>query len=217
MSFVPDATDYTSVELIVDRLIHLTGISLGIVGTLVLLGMTADAGSRTFVACLVYAASLIAVLICSAAYHLAGSSAPRAFLRRLDHAAIFLLIAGTYTPFTACRLHGAWAVGMTVAVWSGALAGAAIKLVSPHRLTGMSTAIYLALGWIAVVGIKPFIAVLDPTTLALLGLGGVVYSIGAPLHHWRSLRFHNALWHAMVLAAAACHYAAIVHGVVLAV
>jgi hemolysin III len=155
------------------------------------------------------------MLVCSAAYHLARSSARRAFLRRLDHAAIFLLIAGTYTPFTTCRLHGAWAVGMTVAVWGGALAGAATKLLSPHRLIGLSTAIYLALGWIVLVGIKPFVAVLDPTTLTLLALGGVVYSIGAPVHHWRSLRFHNAVWHAMVLIAAACHYAAIVHGVVL--
>jgi hemolysin III len=216
MSFVPDAADYTPVELIVDRLIHLIGISLGIIGALALLSIAARAGAPIFVACLVYAASLIAMLVSSAAYHLARSSARRAFLRRLDHAAIFLLIAGTYTPFTICRLHGGWAIGMTVAVWSGALAGVAIKLFSPHRMVGVSTAIYLALGWIVIVGIKPFIAVLDPMTLALLALGGIVYSVGAPIHHWRSLRFHNAAWHAMVLIAAACHYAAIVHGVVLA-
>jgi hemolysin III len=216
MSFVPDATDYTPAELIADRLIHLIGVSLGIIGALALLAVAAGAGTRTFVACLVYAASLVAMLTCSAAYHLARSSTRRAFLRRFDHAAIFLLIAGTYTPFTTCRLYGGWAIGMTVAVWSGALAGVAVKLVSPHRLIGLSTAIYLALGWIVIVGIKPFIAVLDPETLTLLALGGVVYSIGAPIHHWRSLRFHNAVWHAMVLIAAACHYAAIVHGVVLA-
>jgi hemolysin III len=216
MSFVPDATDYTPVELILDRLIHLIGIFLGVIAAFALLDIAARAGARVFVACLVYAASLVAMLVCSAAYHLARSSARRVFLRRLDHAAIFLLIAGTYTPFTTCRLHGSWAVGMTAAVWSGALAGVAIKLVSPHRLSGVSTSLYLALGWIVVVVIKAFIAVLDPMTLALLGLGGAVYSIGAPIHHWRSLRFHNAIWHAMVLIAAACHYAAIVHGIVLA-
>jgi hemolysin III len=215
MSFVPDAADYAPVELIADRLVHLIGISLGIVGVFALLDIAASAGARTFIACLVYGGSLVAMLVCSGAYHLARSSARRAFLRRLDHAAIFLLIAGTYTPFTTCRLHGAWAVGMTAAVWGGGLAGVAIKLVSPHRLIGVSTTIYLALGWIVLVGIKPFITVLDPTTLALLALGGVVYSVGAPIHHWRSLRFHNAIWHAMVLIAAACHYAAIIHGVVL--
>ena len=150
MSFVPDVADYTPVELIVDRLIHLIGISLGIIGALALLSI-ARAGAPIFVACLVYAASLIAMLVSSAAYHLARSSARRAFLRRLDHAAIFLLIAGTYTPFTICRLHGGWAIGMTVAVWSGALAGVAIKLFSPHRMVGVSTAIYLALGWIVIV------------------------------------------------------------------
>src|ERR1700744_2981843 len=123
MSFVPDATDYTPVELTVDRLIHLIGISLGIIGALALLDIAIAADMRTFVACLVYAASLVAMLVCSAAYNLARSSARRMFLRRLDHAAIFLLIAGTYTPFTTCRLHGGWAVGMTIAVWGGALAG----------------------------------------------------------------------------------------------
>jgi hemolysin III len=216
MSFVPDATVYTPDELVVDRLIHLTGISLGIIGALALLDIAAGAGARTWTACFVYAASLVVMLVCSAAYHLARSSARRAFLRRLDHAAIFLLIAGTYTPFTTCRLQGAWAIGMTVAVWGGALTGVTIKLISPHRLIGVSTALYLALGWIVIVGIRPFIAVLDSMTLALLALGGIVYSVGAPIHHWRSLRFHNAIWHAMVLIAAACHYAAVVHGVVLA-
>jgi len=216
MSFVPDATAYTSDELIADRLVHLIGVSLGFVGALALLDTATKAGARALLACLVYAASLLAMLVCSAAYHLARSSVRRGILRQLDHAAIFLLIAGTYTPFTACRLQGGWAVGMTIAVWGGALAGVAVKLLSPHRLIGVSTAIYLALGWIALVGVKPFVAVLDPSTLVLLALGGVVYSLGAPIHHWRSLRYHNAIWHAMVLVAAACHYAAIVHGVVLA-
>jgi hemolysin III len=216
MSFVPDATDYAPDELVVDRLIHVTGIALGIVAALAPLDIAARASAPVFIACLVYATSLVAMLVCSAAYHLARSSARRSLLRRLDHAAIFLLIAGTYTPFTTCRLQGGWAVGMTVAVWLGALSGVAIKLISPHRLLGISTAIYLALGWIVIVGIKPITAVLDPMTLALLALGGLVYSVGAPIHHWRSLRFHNAVWHAMVLIAAACHYAAIVHGVVLA-
>jgi hemolysin III len=216
MSFAPDTADYTRNELTADRLVHISGLCLGIAGAVAIISVSAPAGVGIAIACAIYAASLVAMLVCSAAYHLARTSTRRVLLRRLDHAAIFLLIAGTYTPFTTCRLHGAWAVGMTAGVWLGALAGIAIKLMSPHRLIGVSTALYLALGWIILIGLKPIVAALDTTTLALLGLGGIIYSAGALIHNWRSLRFHNVIWHAMVVIAAACQYAAIIHGVVLA-
>jgi len=215
MSFVPDTADYTPNELVADRLVHVTGLSLGVTGAVAIVALAAPAGFGLAVPCAIYAASLMTMLACSAAYHLARTSARRVLLRRLDHAAIFLLIAGTYTPFTTCRLQGAWAIGMTAGIWLGALAGIAVKLISPHRLTGVSTALYLSLGWVILVGLKPIIAAVDATSLALLVLGGIVYSAGALVHNWRSLRFHNAIWHAMVVIAAACHYAAIVHGVVL--
>lgn len=126
------------------------------------------------------------------------------------------MIAGTYTPFTVCRLHGMWAIGLTAWVWIGALAGAAVKLTRPVRSGAFSTAAYVALGWIALVGIRPILAAVDPLSLILIGIGGAIYSIGVGFHHWRSLRFHNAIWHAMVLAAACCHFAAVLDGVVLA-
>jgi hemolysin III len=216
MGFVPDATRYRRDELAADRAIHLLGIILGSAGAVTMVGVAAPAGRPIVIAVVIYAVSLVTMLECSAAYHLSGGFARRGLLRRLDHAAIFLLIAGTYTPFTTCRLQGVWAVGMTAAVWIGALAGAAIKLICPHRLIGVSTAIYLALGWIILIGARPIIAAVDPSALALVAVGGALYSIGAGVHLWRSLPFHNAIWHAMVLAAAACHYAAILCGVVLA-
>jgi hemolysin III len=209
---------YDPGELAVDRQIHLAGLMLGCVGTVTLLGIAARTGAPlVFLTALIYAASLLAMLICSARYHLALVADRQAFWRRLDHAAIFLLIAGTYTPFTVCRLHGMWAVGLTAAVWIGALAGAAAKLTGTVRSSAFSTAAYIALGWVAVVGIRPILDAVDPLSLILIGVGGVVYSIGAGVHHWRSLRFHNAIWHAMVLTAACCHFAAVLHGVVLAV
>ena len=87
------------------------------------------------------------MLGCSAAHNLASSASRREFLRQLDHAAIFLMIAGTYTPFTTCRLHGVWAIGMTAAVWTGALTGAVIKLICPSRIERVSIVAYLGLGW----------------------------------------------------------------------
>jgi hemolysin III len=153
---------------------------------------------------------------CSAAYHLGSNTPRKEFLRSLDHAAIFLMIAGTYTPFTTCRLHGVWAIGMTAAVWTGATTGAAMKLMCPRSLKRGSIVAYLALGWMILVGLRPMLALVDALTAILIGVGGLLYSVGVGFHLWRALRFHNAIWHSFVLVAASCHYAAILHGVVLA-
>src|ERR1700756_5300630 len=124
---------YRTYELAADRIIHLMGSLAGVVGTAILVGIAADVADRpTFSASLVYSVCLLTMLGCSAAYHLASTASRREFLRQLDHAAIFLMIAGTYTPFTTCRLHGIWAIGMTVAVWTGAAIGAVMTLICPH-------------------------------------------------------------------------------------
>jgi hemolysin III len=156
------------------------------------------------------------MLACSAAYHLVSNPSRRTSLRQLDHAAIFLMIAGTYTPFTTCRLHGVWAIGMTGAVWTGAIAGAVMKLICPRRVERVSIVAYLALGWMILVGMRPFLGSVDVLTAALMGVGGVFYTTGIVFHVWRALPFHNAIWHSFVLVAASCQYAAILRGVVLA-
>jgi hemolysin III len=193
------------------------GTLAGAVAAAVLVGIAAaGAVLPTFSASLVYCVCLVAMLGCSAAYNLAANTSRRELLRQLDHAAIFLMIAGTYTPFTTCRLHGVWAIGMTTAVWTGAVTGAAMKLVRPNRVEQVSTFAYLALGWIIVVGIRPLVSSIDVQTAVLIVVGGVLYSIGTGFHLWRALPFHNVIWHIFVLVAAGCHYAAILHGVVLA-
>jgi hemolysin III len=211
----PWASRYTAGERRADRLVHLAGLVLGGTGAAILLTIAAHSAAAIFAASLVYSASLIAMLACSTLYHHHPTLAYRPFLRRLDHAAIFVLIAGTYTPFTVCRLHGMWAVGMTAAVWTGAVVGVAVKLVGPVRSAGLSTVAYIALGWIGVIGARPILNAVDPRSLVLVAAGGMVYSIGAGIHRRRSLRFHNAIWHAMVVIAASCQYAAILEGVVL--
>jgi hemolysin III len=193
------------------------GTLAGVVGSAVLVGTAALTADRpVFYASLVYSFCLITMLACSAAYHLVSNPFRRKSLRQLDHAAIFLMIAGTYTPFTICRLHGVWAIGLTGAVWTGAVTGAVMKLTCPHHLERVSIVAYLALGWVILVAMRPILASVDVLTAVFIGVGGVLYSIGVGFHVWRALPFQNAIWHGFVLVAAGCHYTAILRGVVLA-
>jgi hemolysin III len=162
----------------------------------------------------VYAVCLLLMFGCSAAYNMAGARR-RPFLRRLDHAGIFLMIAGSYTPFTTLSLTGGWAWGMTAVVWTLALAGAAGKLFLPGLGRGFWVALYLGLGWIAVVAIKPLLAAVSLAALILLAAGGLIYSLGVIVYARRNMRFRRAIWHGFVVAAAATQYVAILTGVVL--
>jgi len=206
--------DY-SAQIEADFAVHLLGMLAGMVGVAVLVGLVVSANAVTLSSVLTYSVGLMAMLGCSAAYHIQRSSEHREFLRRLDHAAIFVMIAGTYTPFTACILGGADAIWLTGSMWLAALSGVAVKLLYPRRFEWASTAVYLALGWSIVLFMRPLLAALDRPTLILLVTGGVLYSIGACIHRWRRLPFHDAIWHALVLIAAGCRYVAILHGVVL--
>jgi hemolysin III len=203
-------------EIEADFAVHRVGMLVGGIAAAALLAVTAAAaGPTTLEAVLVYTIGLMAMLSLSAAYHFHYESERGELLRRLDHAAIFVMIAGTYTPFTVGILNGAAAVWSTGSMWAAALAGAAVKIAYPRRFEWITIVFYLGLGWAAVVFMRPLLAALDRPTLILIVLGGVVYSVGAGVHSWRRLPFHDAIWHALVLIAAGCHYAAILHGVVL--
>ncbi len=211
------ALKYQAGEFAADRIIHMMGTLAGAVGSAILVGIAAAVAVRPiFCATLVYSVCLVAMLGCSAAYNLVPNTSRREFLRQLDHAAIFLMIAGTYTPFTTCRLHGDWAIGMTAAVWTGAVTGAVMKLICPRRVEQVSTVAYLALGWTILVGMRPLLSSVDVQTAVLIGVGGVLYSVGTGFYLSRALPFRDAIWHSFVLIAASCHYAAVLHGVVLA-
>jgi hemolysin III len=204
-------------EAIADRLVHLIGIAAALAGTAVLIAMGATACQPLeVIALLIYSTSLVAMLVFSAVYNHLRSSNYSELLRRLDNSAIFVLIAGTYTPFTALRLDGAWAIALTALVWVVAAAGVTMRLLTPRLFDRLSVVFYLLFGWIGVIAAKPFIASLQLSTFILLAVGGVLYSVGVIFHVWERLRFQNAIWHGFVVAAAAVHYFAVLDEIAIA-
>ena len=204
------AWDYDRAEIVVDAVVHGMGLLLGLVGAIVLIVFAARLpGIGGLSVAAVYAAGLLAMLGFSAAYNLWPVSRIKWVLRRFDHSAIYLLIAATYTPFIAMMKAGPLAYGLLAVIWTVAVAGIALKLALPGRFDRLSILLYLLLGWSGVMLYQPVIAALPASTLWLLAAGGALYTCGVIFHVWESLRFQNAIWHAFVVLAAACHYTAV--------
>lgn len=210
----PIAWDYDRAEILADGVVHGIGIACGVVAVsalFVLAAQSVDMWQLTSV--LIYGAGLLAVLIISAVYNLWPVSQMKWILRRFDHSAIYLLIAGTYTPLVAQMKVGLSSLSLLAGVWLVSLIGIVVKMRFPGRFDRLSIALYLATGWSGVLAYEA-IATLPASTLWLLSIGGVLYTTGVAFHVWESLRFHNAIWHAFVLGAAACHYGAVLDCVV---
>lgn len=204
----PFTWDYDRAERLADAVVHILSIALAIGGAATLIVIAAHGTLAQFAAVAIYVAGLVAMVSFSAAYNLWPVSPFKWWLRRLDHSAIYLLIAATYTAFVL-PLDGT-APGILLAViWVAALAGMAIKLVWPGRFDRTSIVLYLVMGWSGVFAFGPIAAALAPVTLVLIAVGGVLYSAGVVFHVWRALRFQNAIWHGFVLSAALCHYVAV--------
>jgi hemolysin III len=192
-----------------DGVIHAAGIILGLVGTIVIAIVAFKAPQVEATSILVYAGCLITMLVLSATYNMWPISSTKWLLRRFDHSAIYLLIAGTYTPFLALMKSGIASVSLGIGVWSSAVVCMVLKLLLPGRFDRFSVVLCLILGWSGVVAYDSFASVVPRASLWLLAIGGFLYSIGALFHIWRRLRFHNAIWHGFVLLAASCHYSAV--------
>jgi hemolysin III len=134
----------------------------------------------------------------------------KAVFRRLDHAAIFIMIAGTYTPFALMKMDAKWGFILLAVVWTMAAIGVAIKLFAPRYLEGVTTGLYLVQGWAVVVAWHPLVSAVPGRVAFLLMLGGVLYTVGVLFHLWERLPFQNAIWHGFVLVAASVHFAAVV-------
>ncbi|MEP3279570.1 MAG: hemolysin III family protein [Stappiaceae bacterium] len=202
--------DYTRGERIADGCIHIVGVLASITAVVLLIGLTAYyLPPLSTTSLIIYGIASIAMFAFSAAYHLIPVPSWKDLLRRFDQAAIFIKIAGTYTPFILMKMSGIVGAGLLGVVWILAIFGATSKLFFPLRLKGLSVPLYLGLGWAGVLFIVPLFYALPGGALILLGVGGVLYSIGVIFHLWDNLPYQNAIWHAFVLMAASCHFAAI--------
>ena len=202
---------YTPREIVADGVIHGLGVVLGLSGAVALVAtaLTAHLGFGERAAVVLYATALVLMLGVSAVYNLYPVSPRKWLLRRADHALIYLMIAGTYTPLVALVGSGTRAYLLLAVIWLVALVGIAIKLFMPGRYDRLSIGLYLMLGWSGLLAYESVIAALQPTALWLLAIGGLLYSVGVLFHVWRTLPFQNAIWHGFVLAATACHYGTI--------
>jgi hemolysin III len=203
--------NYDRTELIADGVVHATGVVLGLIGAIAIVMVAVEARLIEIVSVGIYIFGLVAMLVLSAAYNMWPISSTKWILRRFDHSAIYLLIAGTYTPFLAVMKGGIASAALGVGVWSSALVGIVVKLALPGRFDRLAVALYLLLGWCGVVAYDLVASAVPSSSLWLLVVGGVLYSIGTVFHGWRRLRFHNAIWHGFVLAAAGCHYSAVLN------
>lgn len=193
---------------------HLAGALLGVVGLVWLLVMTQGRPER-FISAAIYGLSLVLLYAASAAYHMVDTSRRvTRILRRVDHAAIYVLIAGTYTPFVALALNGLWQWGWLALVWGIALAGVIIKLFFFRDRNLVSNATYIGYGWLGALFMEQTAHILPRVSVELLASGGVAYTVGALLSAWKKPNLHrhfgaHELWHVMVLCGSAFHFAAV--------
>jgi hemolysin III len=188
--------------------IGLLGAVAGLALLVVLAAATHDPWRIT--ACAIYASTLVLLYGTSTLYHALSATRARDVLRVLDHSAIYLLIAGTYTPFALVSLRGPWGWTLLAIVWSLALAGVTMKAVFGARWPIISTALYIAMGWVVIIAVKPLVAHVPPAGIAWLVAGGLAYTGGVVFYAWTKLRYSHAIWHLFVLAGSVCHYIAVV-------
>lgn len=202
---------YTLAELIVDGVVHVLGLIVAVAaGSILLAFAILETAPEAVPALAVYVGSLIAVLGVSLAYNLWPVSPVKKLLARFDQAAIFLFIAGSYTPFLAVIGGTTTGILMTTFVWGASLIGVALKLIVPERFGRLAIVLYLAIGWSGLVVFQSLAQSLPPTTLWLLVAGGVTYSMGIIFHLWEKLKFQNALWHVFVVVGASLHLWAVI-------
>jgi hemolysin III len=202
--------NYDRAEIIADGIVHVIGVCFGLIAATTLVVLTAIyASALDIVAVSIYVAGLLAMLVLSATYNLWPVSRAKWVLRRLDHSAIYVLIAATYTPLIMQVKDSVFAIALLIGVWCVAIIGIVLKLALPGRFDRLAVGLYLAMGWSGMMLYDAVVKVLPTLALGFLIAGGVLYSLGVIFHAWRRLRFQNVIWHCFVLSGAACHYTAV--------
>jgi hemolysin III len=201
---------YSLGEEIANSVTHGVGVVLAIAGLAVLTAYAALNGNAWHVvASAIFGATLIFCFTTSTLYHSIPLERVKPVLRALDHSAIFLLIAGTYTPFMLLGAPGPWGWSVLGTVWGLAVAGIVLRLVLRDRLHGLVVATYLGMGWLVVVATRPLLDNVSLGGLSLLAGGGLAYTVGVVFYKWRRLRYSHAIWHGFVLLGGGLHYFAV--------
>jgi hemolysin III len=204
-------------ERLADRMVHLVGVPLGFTGFGVLLVLALQQrDAATALSLLVYGVGLVVMLSFSAAYNSLKHTRWAWLLRRCDHASIFVMIAGSYTPLLVARFAPGWGLGLLIAIWLLAGAGVALKILFPGRMERLAMALYLVMGWFFLLALKPTYQALSGLGFGLLLTGGLLYTFGVLFHLSTRLPYHQATWHGFVLAAVSTHFSMILIEVALA-
>ncbi|MDZ4762616.1 MAG: hemolysin III family protein [Alphaproteobacteria bacterium] len=198
------------VEWLADVIVHVVGLALAVAGCILMVAAAASSGSpKLAIALFIYSVGLLSMLGCSALYNSNTNEKLAHLFERFDLSAIFIMIAGSYTPFMLGTLDGPMAWAILAGVWAVALCGVALNLLARWNAPRIYITLYLLLGWAALAVVDKLINSLSPLGLGLLAAGGILYTIGIVFHLNKKLPFNSAIWHGFVVAAAACHFAAI--------
>lgn len=205
------AQEYSLAEEIANSISHGIGLVFGIVGLVLLLIQAVDAraGSMAVVSYSLYGGSIILLFLASTLYHAVPCQKAKQWLKKFDHCAIYLLIAGTYTPFLLVGLNSPLARGLMVVIWSMALLGILFKLTVSRRFEALSLLTYLTMGWLSLIVIYQLATKMSSGGVTLLAMGGVIYSVGVIFYVSKRIPFNHAIWHGFVLGGCVCHFMAI--------
>lgn len=206
---------YSLGEEIANSITHGVGVVLAIAGLAVLTAFASLFGTVWhIVSCAVFGATLILMYTASTVYHSVQHPRIKPVLRVIDHSSIFLLIAGTYTPFTLVNLRGAWGWALFGVIWAIAILGITLQVALLRRRTIVSVLLYSAMGWAIIVALKPLAGSVAPTGVLLLLLGGLAYTAGIVFYRWHRLPYHHAVWHLFVVAGSTLHFFAVLFYVI---
>lgn len=205
------AHGYSLAEEVANSISHGIGLVFGIVGLVLLLvqAVETNASTTAITSYSLYGGSMILLFLASTLYHAIPHARTKRWLKLFDHCAIYLLIAGTYTPFLLVGLNSPLAKGLMVVIWSLALVGILFKLTIAHRFKVLSLVTYLLMGWLSLVVIYQMVIKLAPGSVTLLAAGGVVYSLGVIFYVSKRIPYNHAIWHGFVLGGSVCHFFAI--------
>jgi len=196
-------------EEVANSVSHGVGFLAALAALVVLVLGAAGEGAATLVGASVFGATAVLLYLTSTLYHALSPARAKAVFRRLDHGAIYLLIAGTYTPFTLGILRGGWGWSLFGVVWRLAVAGVVLKAVGGARFPRLSIGVYLAMGWMVLVAARPLWQLMPGWGLFWLAAGGVSYTAGVAFYTADRLRYAHFVWHLFVLAGTACHFVAV--------